>query len=319
MLLYRLRSLNKLVFLFLLQLPCAQPASPPFSPADTSTAGPDSVPDYELLEIDGSSIFTLEEPHVGDTLSYIITIEWVNPKVPFFVLAPESLTFSGFKKLGVGTDHKKVSRLEDGKPVLKNRSEFSYRLKAITQGSGKATSARLPYYTALSQEKEYLVISSNLIDILPAKVPITKKWYVRVLFWILLIVLLILAIKYSMIWWKEKKKRGLAPKSDFGQEMKEIKSRLQTGESKSVLLQMEDLSKRFLQQELSNKTQHNINTLIQEYLKRNPESHKDEWISLQQDFELAKFGGGHKASHEIIESYRNLKTCLNLKEEQDYE
>jgi len=61
----------------------------------------------EVLNINGSGTFTKERVNVGDTLSYIITVEWENPKIPITVFAPESLTFTGMRKIKASTSHKK--------------------------------------------------------------------------------------------------------------------------------------------------------------------------------------------------------------------
>jgi hypothetical protein len=308
-------------FLFLLFFSAlySQQSLLPSGPQDTVSPAPDSLAEVELMQIDGSSRFTLENPNAGDTLSYIITVEWINPRIPFFILPPESLSFSGFRKEAASTDHRKISKIVDGKPTIINKSEFTYKLRAITPGSGKASSARLPYYSALSQEKEYLPIGPHLTDILPARVPVIKKWYFQVILWLLAAGVLFAAVKFLLIWMKQNRNRNRVVKIDFKDELKELKARLQFAESKDLLLQMENISLRFLKQELPKSASGNFDALLKRYLELKGDDNRDNWLRLQQDFELAKFGGGRKESHELLESYRALKTCLHLKEDKDNE
>ena len=314
-----MRTLIQLLFFMLFSLLTAQGTNTPLAIPDSSFPTQEIPSELELLEIDGSSRFTLENPHAGDTLSYIISIEWINPKVPLTVLAPESLLFSGFQKKGVRTEHRKVSNIKDGKPTLSNQSHFIYKLKAITPGTGKASSAKLPYYTALSQDKEYLLISPHLIDILPAKVPLVKRWYLQTIFWILIAFLLVVLVKLFTSYLKSSKSKNKVQKIDFTTEIKTMKSRLTSAEPKALLLQMEQLCIRFLQQECATKNEQHFDTLLKSYEATiSPEKNKS-WLLLQKDFELAKFGGGQKAQHELLETYKNLKTCLNIKEDDENE
>ena len=68
--------------------------------------------------------------------------------------------------------------------------------------------------------------------------------------------------------------------------MKDLKSRLQTGQPKSVLLQMEEISTRFLRQELPGHDEQNFNSLLESYLKQTGDRNREQWMLLQQDFYL---------------------------------
>ncbi|MBF0432129.1 MAG: hypothetical protein HQK83_12670 [Fibrobacteria bacterium] len=304
----------------------SQQASPSVTIPDSAitfgnrgSSGNDSVSAFELMEINGSSHFTVEEPRVGDTLSYVIVVEWENPKIPFTVLAPESLVFSGFKKKGVSTNHKKSSRYEGGGAVIVNHSEFIYKLQANVVGSGKASGAKLPCFSVLSKEKEYFTISPNLVTISPARVPVTQLWYIRVLGGLVMLTLLAVGLKYGLSAMKQRKRAAKPVKTDLQQELKTLKSRLVTGDSQAILFEIERLAVVYLAELNPLSKDKGFKTLLSEYLKSTKNQNQDEWNKLQQDFEYAKFGGGQKASHEVAESFRILKKCLNINEDEDHE
>ncbi|MFC1586566.1 hypothetical protein ACFL5V_13545, partial [Fibrobacterota bacterium] len=162
------------------------------------------------------------------------------------------------------------------------------------------------------------VISSHLVDILPARVPFMETWYFKFLFWTFGMALIIAAVKYFLTRRKKRKEGKQSEQVSFAEGVKELKSRLQSAGSKELLLNMETLCTRFLGHELKKSPEGKFESLLEEYLQTHPQ-HRDNWLKLRHDFELAKFGGGQKARHEILESYRTLKTCLHLKEENEHE
>jgi hypothetical protein len=288
----------------------------PLAP-DSNTVTTDKTPETDLIDIDASSAFTREAPHVGDTLSYVVTVEWQNPKVPFTVLAPESLTFKGFKKRKVSTQHRKIARVQDGKPVLINHSEFKYQLEAALSGAGQASSAKLPYFSALSKEREYFHVPPQLIDILPARVPILKRWYVLALLGLFAVLLLWLAVKVAIFRLSSRKKSKAPSAPDLQSEVTALKSRLGTAEPKAILLEMEALCIRFLQHGQKTKQSASFNSLLEARLPGETANRQSAWRKLERDFELAKFGGGQKAPHELAETYQTLKTCLQINKKGD--
>lgn len=284
---------------------------------DSNTVTGDTTPETELIDIDASSAFTREAPHVGDTLSYVVTVEWQNPKVPFTVLAPESLIFKGFKKRKVSTQHRKIARMQDGKPELINHSEFKYQLEAALSGTGHASSARLPYFSALSKEKEYFHLASQIVDILPAKTPILQRWYVLALLGLSAALLLWLAVKAVVFRLSSRKKSKKPSAPDFQSEVAALKSRLGNAEPKAILLEMEALCIRYLQHGHKQKDHASFNSLLEAHLIGERADRQSDWRKLERDFELAKFGGGQKAPHEMAETYQTLKTCLQINKKGD--
>ncbi len=274
--------------------------------------GTNASPSIDIIDIDAQSYFTVESPEVGDTLSYLITVEWVNPKVPVFVLAPESLSFSGFKKLRVSTKNKKIHQSESGVSTLKNRAEFIYKLQALTIGTGKASSTRLSYYTALSKEKEYLSIAPSLVDIKKARLPFTKTWIFKGIFCVFLLGL----GAWGLIIFLNRKKPLKAKKEDSVlEQMKAIKSRLEIGESRNVILEMEKIAIYYLQEATANKLVNKLDPLLEEYLQNKSASEKEEWKSVSEEFVYAKFGGGKKQAYELKEIYQRLSQCFKLKKD----
>jgi len=268
----------------------------------------------EVFEIDGKGAFTQEEVNVNDTLSYIITIEWTNPKVPITVLAPESLTFAGLKKTKVYTSHKKIAHNRLGQPVVKNKSQFIFNLKAEIAGSGKASSTKLPYFSALRQDKEYVTISPQLINIGPAVTPFFQKGYVRFIFALLGAALLGWVLYLIISRLKAKPRKPQEDNSNLMEKLKDLKSRIGVAESKNIILEMESLATLYLKLKLKTNQTH-FASLLNEYYVLTNDKNKESWQKLVSDFELAKFGGGNKPSHQLMESYKLLNLCINQKEE----
>ncbi len=295
------------------------PSVPLFSDSTQSQNAIEPPSELELLQISGHSKFSKSTVHVGDTLSYSITIEWHNPKVPVMVLAPESLSFDGFVKKSASTDHKKVSTIKEGQMTLTNRTVFTYHLKAQTPGSGRASKTILPYYSAISKEHEYYSISPSLIDILPAKISLQERPFFKLILGLFLIGL----ISGGVYLFVKKKSKQTASKPDAGPNyitrLTQLKSRLQTGESKSILMEMEQIAIAFLSEKLNKSADTKLETLLDVYLTNAEASTISDWNKLKEDYELAKFGGGQKARHELTESYHLLKQCLGIKGEDTHE
>ncbi len=282
------------------------------NPSQTTPPAPSQL---ELAEIDLSSWFTVEEVHVGDTLSYVIKAEWVNPKIPISVLAPESLSFEGLSKVRVSSSSKKLAQNSSSGPQIKNQSFFIYHLKAALPGSGKALSARLPYFNAVSKDKEYLAIAPQIVNVLPAKKPLFSRGWCKILFGLLL--LGGAGFLGYQLWQmsQSKKKEKTAPAASQKEKLKELKSRLSVGDSKSLLLQMEEIAMDYFKEE--NKLYGNrFEDLLIAYLKRSGNENAESWNKLKSQFELARFGGGQLASHELMDSYKTLCLCIHHQEDE---
>ena len=316
--------MNWIAFLFIVNLsihsqPLTQVSTPPDSApvflGDTTFQGALEDAHIELLEIDGNGSFSRQNIAAGDTLSYTITVEWKNPKVPIAVLAPESLSFVGFKRVKSFTSHKKIAKMVDGKPVVKNRSVFVYNLKAKIPGSGKAGTARLPYYSAVRKEQEYLTISPQLIDISKAVIPLNQRWYIKLFLWILLAGLVLVMGRWALKTFKKSDSdKNKQHSQSLEQSLKEVKSRIGSAESRELLLEMESLAVRYLADTLGSTGNH-FDTLLADYKTKTEAKDFEKWATLKDEFNLAKFGDGNRASHELLESYKLLSQCLHQNED----
>ncbi len=278
------------------------------APVDSAAIQP--VAEITAFKIDSKTAFSLPSPHVGDSLDFVISLEWKDMQIPIMVLAPESLSFSGFKILGQNTQHQKLVR---GENVI-NHTEFIYQVKAITQGAGKASSIKLRYMSPLSKNEEAIFVQPTFIDIGKQKIPFTHSWIFKIIVGLVLGVLVYFGIRMGLQKLKERKKAKTPSQKDFLPALQAIKARLLVVDSKSVIEQMEKICIDFLSEKLS-LTQTGIlkfEPLLLNYLPTCEDAMQSEWKELQGLFHHARFAGGQKASHEMQDYYRRLKKCLNL-------
>jgi hypothetical protein len=309
----------------------AQPPPMPLTAAD-SNAVPDTAPDapaFEAVKLSTQGAFTSASPRVGDSLDYVLRVEWEDTQVPVVVLAPDSLVFTGFKVLGQATVHKKLAA---GNQV-RNLTEFIFRLRAQTQGPGKASSLRLRYVTGISNREEAAFIPTVHIDILPAPVRILDTLWFK-----LLAGLLILGGGGALARYGYKKARqARAEKTPRREDLRPavdiLKSRLRAAQStpdasREILLEMESLALRFLQDELGDKAASaRFEPLLDRYLAREgsasggPRNGGDaeDWARLRELFRHARFAGGYKEPHELQEAFRTLKKCIKITGEDQHD
>jgi hypothetical protein len=271
----------------------------------------------EAVKLSVQGVFTENSPRVGDSLDYVLQAEWEDTQTPVVVLAPDSLDFAGFKVLGQAAIHKKLAT----ERKVRNHTEFIYRLRAETQGTGKATSVKLRYLTGLSRREEAIYVPTALVDIAPAPKRLADMIWFRVLAGLLLLAGAVLLGRLSFLWAARKRKSGAAPtREDFRPAVQALKNRLRAGDSRAVLLDMEGICVRHMQQELKRESQsgtpaqNRFEPLLETYLERAGEANRNarEWESLRDLFRHARFAGGHKEPYELQEAYRILKTALNI-------
>lgn len=286
----------------------------------------------EAVKLSAQGAFSNLSPRVGDSLDYVLQAEWEDTQVPVFVLAPDSLSFPGFKVIGQATVHKKLATAAS----VKNHTEFIYKLRAHTQGPGKASSIKLRYLTGMSRQEEAVFVPDALVDIAAAPVnPLDMLW-VRLLFALIgfgaLVFVARLAFKAAA-----KAKSAKGPKQpDLGPAVAALKSRLRAAQnspdaSQEILTEMEALSIRYLQDELdaavaargiTQVTPAAMNgkvpagrfePLLDGYLKRNAATaDAAEWSKLRELFRHARFAGGYKEPHELQDAFRTLRKCLKI-------
>jgi hypothetical protein len=319
------------------------PARDPFL-APSPSAAPDSnavaMPPMEAVKLSTQGAFTSNQVRVGDSLDYVVRVEWEDTQVPVFVLAPDSLDFPGFKILGQATEHKKIA----SGSTVKNHTEFIYRLRAQAQGTGKASSLKIRYLTGLSKQEEAVYIPTALADIGPAPVRLLDMLWFRIL-----MVLAILggagALAYAAFKAASKRAANAPKRDDLKPEVAALKNRLRSAQntpdaSKAILLEMERLAIRFMQDEAGADAaarkpangsanspaavavQARFEPQLQAYLKAKPADGggaAQDWDKLRELFRHARFAGGHLEPHELQDAFRTFRKCLKMTGEDEHD
>lgn len=322
------------------------PGSPDAAPAAPGDAAPAAPVEVVNLSVQGA--FTAASARVGDSLDYVLSVEWPETGLPVVVLAPDSLDFQGFQVIGQAASHKKLATSQG----IGNRSEFVYRLRARTPGSGKATSLKLRYLTGLSRNEQAQFVPTAHLDIGAARTPLAQSLWFRLLAgWFALAAAG--AVAWSAFKFASRRREAKRPaaRRDLGPEVLALKGRLRTaslgtpGVSQSILQEMESLCIRHLRQELGiadgaapggagaaggtgapggagapPAAQAKFEPLLDRYLAANgskpaSDAASGDWAGLRDLFRHARFAGGHKEPHELQDAYRALKKCLRITEE----
>jgi hypothetical protein len=316
-----------------LALTCPVSAQPPDTPDASSgpglqTGGGDQGQALEAVRLSVNGFFTMEAPRVGDSLDYVLRVEWPDAGVPVAVLAPDSLDFQGFQVIGQSTLHKKLATPQG----VSNRTDFIYRLRARAPGAGKASSLRLRYLSGLSRNEEAVHVPTAHVDIAQARTPLTGTLWFR-----MLAGLLGLAAAAGIGWGafrlaSRRKPKDEEAKDDLRPDMLALRDRLRkaafsgAGDSKDILLQMEAFSVRHLRQELGGRKRKapegsgdlpaKFEPLLERWLAANGSAARaEDWKALQELYRHARFAGGHKEPHELQEAYRTLRRCLDITDE----
>jgi hypothetical protein len=335
----------------------AAPARDPFlapSPATLPDSGmpPEAAP-MEAVKLSTQGHFTSPSPRVGDSLDYRVEVEWEDTQVPVIVLAPDSVDFPGFKVIGQATVHKKLA----AGASVRNHTEFVFRLRAQTQGPGKAASMKLRYLTGLSRAEEAVFIPTALTDIQPAPVRLFDRLWFKAL-----MILVILggagAIGLASFKLASRKRAEKAPKrEDLSPAVAALKNRLRSAQnspdaSKEILLEMERLATRFLRDEIdgagtskaknpeaaagASASAPRFEPLLAAYLSGPGASAAQgagaadatdakaggtaqDWARLAELFKHARFAGGYKEPHELQDAFRTFRKCLKITGEDQHE
>ncbi len=310
--------------------------APPPAPANDSNAIAAMPPvPKEAVKLSSQGAFSAANPRVGDSLDYVVQVEWEDTQVPVFVLAPDSLDFPGFKIIGQATMHKKVAAGQS----VKNHTEFIFRLRAMVQGTGKAGSLKVRYLTGLSKQEEAIFIPTALVDIGPAPVHVLDMLWFKLLLGLLGLgaacALAYAAFKLTL----RKRAAKIRKREDLKPEVAALKSRLRSAQnspdaSKAILSEMESLTVRFLRDELGEAAnagvQVRFDPLLETYLARNGTSAEaggnattggsgEDWLKLKDLFRHARFAGGYKEPHELQDAFRTFRKCLKMTGDDDHE
>lgn len=311
--------------------------APPAAPKPDSNAA--AMPPQEAVKLATQGAFTATAPRVGDSLDYVVQVEWEDTGVPVFVLAPDSLDFPGFKILGQATLHKKLASAS----FVRNHTEFIFRLRAMAQGTGKAASLKVRYMTGLSRQEEAVFIPTALIDIGPAPVRLLDMLWFKLLLWLVILggaaALAFAAFKLTL----RKRAASVRKREDLKPEVTALKNRLRSAQnspdaSKTLLLEMEALALRFLKDEMAGNTPvtpapgaapssagaaARFEPLADAYVARTggaaDAGSAQDWAKLKDLFRHARFAGGYKEPHELQDAFRTFRKCLKMTGDDEHE
>jgi hypothetical protein len=300
-------------------------------PADTAQA----APMQEAVKLSTHGAFSLPSARVGDSLAYVVTVEWEDTQVPVVVLAPDSTDFPGFRLLDQATQHKKLA---NGQSV-RNHTEFIYSLRAMTQGTGKAASLKLRYLTGLSQREEAVFVPSALLDIGPAPVRLLDLLAVKLALWLASLGALVAAGWAAFRFASRKRAEAKPQRADLRPQVETLKARLRTAQnnpesSQAILMEMESIAIRFLKEETGEAdSTARFETLLKSYLSKGgagaapagkapagdarPEDGAADWARLAELFRHARFAGGYKEPHELQDAFRTFRKCLKMQAEEE--
>ncbi len=271
----------------------------------------------DAVKLSAKGSFLSEHVGVGDTVEYQLLVEWQDSRIPVVVLAPDSLETPGFRIVDQSTTHRKT--VENGE--ARNATEFIYKLLARTQGSGKVSPLKLRYLTGFSNREEGLYVPGAFLNIGPEHVPLWKRlWFQLILF---------LAAIAALGWggwrgWKTFQVKRLQSHKennrDFSPEVKSLKGRWNTVDSRNWIADAEKVCLEFLRYNLGTKSSDSkrFETLLDQYLIRHPNPQEAEgWNKLRELFHHARYAGGRKEPHELQDTYRILKNCLHIQGENE--
>jgi hypothetical protein len=312
-----------------LSVPDSQPARDPFlSPPPGAAVQDSAAPMQAAVKLSTQGAFTSQAARVGDSLDYVVSVEWEDTQVPVMVLAPDSVEFPGFKILGQATQH---SKLANGQTV-RNHTDFIYKLRAASQGPGKAASLKVRYLSGLSQREEAVFVPSALIDIGPAPVRLLDMLWFKLLLWIAILAAAVAAGWASFRLAARKRMEARPRRADLRPQVDALKSRLRTVQnnaeaSKAVLMEMEAIATAFLLEELgetkpaSETKPARFESLADAYLSKGGGGatgrEAADWAKLKELFRHARFAGGYKEPHELQDAFKTFRKCLKMQTEDE--
>jgi hypothetical protein len=294
------------------------------APSDSGAA----EPMQEAVKLSTRGAFSQPSARVGDSLAYVVTVEWEDTQVPVMVLAPDSTDFPGFRLLDQATQHKKLA---NGQSV-RNHTEFIYSLRAMMPGPGKAASLKLRYLTGLSQREEAVFVPSALIDIAPAPVRLLDMLAVKIALWLAILGAAVTAGWAAFRLAARKRSEAKPKRADLKPDMDALKARLRTAQnnpesSQAILLEMESLAVRYLQDEMQmTDSSARFETLLKSYLSKGRggdarpgtgSGEAGDWTKLGELFRHARFAGGYKEPHELQDAFRTFRKCLKMQAEEE--
>ncbi len=282
----------------------------------------------ETASIIASASFSRSEAHVGDTLTYQVKVEWLEPGPEIAIAAPENLEFSGFTVLERNTAFHKTA----GGESVRNRMEFLYHLRADEPGQGVASAARVPYTAA--GDSRHLPLPSASVPLSPPHISLFDRPGFR--YAALGAALSLVIVGGIGVRKKLRQKKSLDNREGpptWPEELDLLKNRLPVAESKSLLEEMEALSLRFLRTEIkrlagskgarlssgSEIDEAGFDSLLPRYLELMGDSEAESWKKLGDLFRYARYAGGQKERHELATGYGWLKTCMRVDEDVEME
>jgi hypothetical protein len=295
----------------------AKPISVPLDPRSGPPAPDSGLMAEEAVKLSAKGTFAAARAAVGDTIEYLLRVEWKDARVPVVVLPPESLETPGFRIAGQSAAHRKSA--QGG--TVGNVTEFSYQLVPKAPGNAKVAPLKLRYLTGLSSREEFLYVPGAFLDIVPARVPLYARLWFRILAGLAALTALAFGgWRFTRAHSEKRRKAREAATHDFSPEVRALRGRWNSADSKTWIEDAEKICAAWLGHQLgSAPAAGRFDALLDTYLSRQkpaaPEA--DGWARLRELFHHARYAGGRKEPHELQDAYRVLKTCLQIPGEPD--
>jgi hypothetical protein len=273
------------------------------------------------VSLSARSHFTPVNPRLNDTVTYQIEVNWKDSRIPVFVMAPDSVQFTGLKCVDQSTRHEKNASQGE----VQNLTVFSYTLLPTQIGLAKAAALKVRYTTGISGAEEAVFAPAGHVEVLPPRFGFLGSLWFRAVAGLFVLLLLGWALWLGIRHWTQNRS-GKVKRTDEGQNQRStlvkdvlsLKSRIGHGESRPILNEMERLSLLHLRVVLKLADEAaKFDSLLDQWLGQHPDEleKQADWERLRDLFRLARYAGGHKEPHELQDAWRSLKRCLDVNDE----
>jgi hypothetical protein len=259
---------------------------------------------------------------VGDTVRYRLRVEWREVPAAVMLLPREELETPGFLPAGSSTVHRKSSGGGDGSVL--NVTEYTYALVPLEAGTAKVAPFALRYHNGLTGREEAVNVPGSLLEIAPARKPLSERTGVRVLAAVLIGLGAAEALRRLLGGLKRRRRReapaGTAPaNAPFAAEIEALQRRCEAADSRAWLAEAERLCTGFLCRRLGASDTANVRfeAALERYRAGRPAlppGEAESWITLRDLFHEARYAGGRREPHVLRDACRHMKNCLRNEE-----
>lgn len=284
--------------------------SAPFVGADE--AGPE-------LRLSASGAFDAASAHAGDTVRYRVRVEWEDVPAAVMLLPMDRLETPGFLPAGGSVLHRKT--ITGGKSL--NVTEYAYLLVAREAGTARVAPFALRYRNGLTGRDESVNVPGAALEIAPARAPLAR----RPLVWILAVLAFLSLAGFGLRALRRARKSRLGPRAEppspaespLDAEIAALRKRCETADARAWAADAERLCTRFLCERLGVTRPENVRfeAALDQYLARRRgigPGAEESWAALRELFHEARYAGGRREPHALLEACRHLKTCLHPSE-----